>query len=194
MEKWNNDEEWDIDEPMWKKAVDFANAYHTKAGQYRIGKNGERLPYITHIHEVMKILINEAKITDDEILTVAALHDVVEDTDCTLDKIKEEFGESIAEAVDLMTRRKDQPFGEYAERIFTNQKYPWVGTIKLADRIHNLRTYPEVMNNGKVKYKYDETVKYIKPYAKKQSPVLDKKLDESMQMLRDFFANQEVEY
>ena len=85
MDKWNNDEEWKIDsEPMWKRAVDFANKYHTKAGQYRIGKNGEKFPYITHIQEVMRILINEAKITDDEVLTVAALHDVIEDTECTL--------------------------------------------------------------------------------------------------------------
>ena len=73
MEDWNNYDEWDIEEPMWKKAIDFANKYHVKAGQYRIGKDGEKIPYITHIYEVMKILTNEANITSDTVLTVAAL-------------------------------------------------------------------------------------------------------------------------
>ena len=194
MDKWNNDEEWKIDsEPMWKRAVDFANKYHTKAGQFRIGKNGEKLPYITHIQEVMRILINEAKITDDEVLTVAALHDVIEDTECTFKIVKEEFGEDIAEAVDLLSRKEGQPFDEYARNIFTNQKFPWLGDIKLADRIHNLRTYPEVGNKGKVKYKYDETVRCIKPYAEKQSPILNKKLDESIQMIEDFLGDDQLQ-
>lgn len=193
MDKWNNDDEWNIKQPKWKRAVDFANKYHTKSGQYRIGKNGERLPYITHIYGVMKILINEAKITSDDVLTVAALHDVVEDTDCTLEKIKEEFGEDIAKAVDLLTRKEGQLFAEYAENIFSNQEYPWVGDIKLADRIHNLRTYPEVKDNKRVKYKYDETLKCIKPYAKRQSPMLNKLLDEAMQMISDFLGDEEVQ-
>lgn len=195
MDKWNNDEEWEMDsEPMWKRAVDFANKYHTKAGQYRIGKNGEKLPYITHIQEVMRILINEAKITDDEVLTVAALHDVIEDTECTFEIVKKEFGEDIAEAVNLLTRKEGQPFDEYARNIFTNQKFPWLGDIKLADRIHNLRTYPEVGNKGKVKYKYDETVRCIKTYAEKQSPILNKKLDESMQMIEDFLGDDQFQH
>ena len=117
----------------------------------------------------------------------------MEDTECTYEELEEKFGTHIAEAVDLLTRREGQPFEEYAQRIFTNQEYPWVGTIKLADRIHNLRTYPEVKNNGKVKYKYDETVKYIKPYAEKQSPILNKKLDESMQMIKDFLRDEEIQ-
>lgn len=193
MDKWNNDEEWDVRQPMWKKAVDFANKYHTKAGQYRIGKNGEKLPYITHIQEVMRILINEAKITSDNILTVAALHDVLEDTECTYEELAETFGSHIAEPVDLLTRKEGQSFDEYAKNIFMNEKYPWVGTIKLADRIHNLRTYPEVKDNGKVKYKYDETVRCIKPYAEKQSPILNKKLDESMQMIEDFLGDDQLQ-
>ena len=191
MDKWNNYDEWDLDEPSWKKAVDFANKYHSKSGQYRIGKNGEKLPYMTHIYAVMKILTDEANITSDKVLTVAALHDVVEDTECTIEDVKEEFGEDIAEAVDLLTRKEGQSFDEYAERIFTSKKFPWLGKVKIADRIHNLRTYPEVGDKGKVKYKYDETVRCIKPYAEKQSPILSKKLDESMKMIRDFLGDKE---
>lgn len=194
MDKWNDDRKWEIDrEPMWKRALDFANKYHTRAGQYRIAKNGDKLPYIVHIQEVMRILINEAKITDDEVLTVAALHDVIEDTECTFEIVKEEFGEDIAQAVNFLSRKEGQPFDEYAKNIFMNHKFPWLGDIKLADRIHNLRTYPEINNKGKVRYKYDETVRCIKPYAEKQSAILNKKLDESMQMIEDFLGDDQLQ-
>lgn len=194
MDNWNNYDEWEIDEPTWKKAVDFANKYHTKSGQYRIGKNGEKLPYITHIYEVMKILTNEANITSDKVLTVAALHDVIEDTECTFEDVAKEFGEDIAEAVDLLSRKDGQSFDEYSKNIFTCKKFPWLGTIKLADRIHNMRTYPEVNDYEKIKYKYNETLRCITPYAEKQSPILAKKLHETMNMIKGFLANKEPEF
>lgn len=194
MDNWNNYEDWEIDEPTWKKAVDFANKYHTKANQYRIGKNGERLPYITHIYGVMKILTSEANITSDKVLTVAALHDVIEDTECTYQDVASVFGEDIAKAVDLLSRKEGQPFEEYSAQIFNCREFPWLGTIKLADRIHNMRTYPEINNPGKVKYKYDETLRCITPYAEKQSPILARKLAETMDMIKDFLRNKEPEF
>ncbi len=194
MDNWNNYEEWDIEEPMWKKAVDFANQYHTKAGQYRIGKNGEKLPYITHIYEVMKILTNEANITSDKVLTVAALHDTIEDTECTFEDIEVEFGTDIAEAVNLLSRKDGQPFDEHARNIFTSKKFPWLGAIKLADRIHNMRTYPETKDYDRIKYKYNETLRAVTPYAEKQSPILAKKLNETMDMIKNLLNNKEIEF
>lgn len=194
MDNRNNYEEWDLEEPMWKKAIDFANKYHTEAGQYRIGKNGEKIPYITHIYEVMKILTNEANITSDKVLTVAALHDVIEDTKCTFEDVAKVFGEDIAEAVSLLSRDDGQPFDEYAEKIFTSKKFPWLGTIKLADRIHNMRTYPETKNYEKIKYKYDETLRAITPYAEKQSPILAQKLDETMDMIKDLLNQKKMNF
>lgn len=194
MDNWNNYEEWDLEEPMWKKAIDFANKYHTEAGQYRIGKNGEKIPYITHIYEVMKILTNEANITSDKVLTVAALHDVIEDTKCTFEDVAKVFGEDIAEAVSLLSRDEGQPFDDYAQKIFTSKKFPWLGTIKLADRIHNMRTYPETKNYEKIKYKYDETLRAITPYAEKQSPILAQKLDETMDMIKDLLNQKKMNF
>lgn len=194
MDNWNNYEEWEIEEPMWKKAVDFANKYHTKAGQYRIGKNGEKLPYITHIYEVMKILTNEANITSDIVLTVAALHDTIEDTECTFEDIAQTFGEDIAEAVMLLSREDGQDFDEYSKKIFTSKKFPWLGSVKLADRIHNMRTYPETKNYEKIKYKYDETLRAVTPYAEEQSPILAQKLSETMDMIKDFLNDKEIEF
>lgn len=194
MDNWNNYEEWDIEEPMWKKAVDFANRYHTKAGQYRIDKNGEKIPYITHIYEVMRILTNEANITSDKVLTVAALHDVIEDTECTFEDVAKTFGEDIAEAVQLLSRNEGQPFDEYAEKIFTSEKFPWLGSVKLADRIHNMRTYPETKDYGKIKYKYDETLRAVTPYAEKHSPILAQKLSETMDMIKNLLNQKKMNF
>lgn len=194
MDNWNNYKEWEIEEPMWKKAVNFANKYHTQAGQYRIGKNGEKLPYITHIYEVMKILTNEANITSDTVLTVAALHDTIEDTACTYEDIAKTFGEDIAEAVNLLSREDGQNFDEYAEKIFNSKKFPWLGSIKLADRIHNMRTYPETKNYEKIKYKYNETLRAVTPYAEKQSPILALKLNQTMDMIKTLLNDKEIEF
>ena len=192
MDKWNDEKNWDIKDPMWKHAIDFANKYHMKAGQYRIGKNGEKLPYITHIQEVMRILINEANIKSYDVLTVAALHDVLEDTECDYDSLKIEFGEYIADAVELLTRKEGESFEEYSKKIFTSEKYPWIGNIKLADRIHNLRTYPEVKDSKTSMYKLEETRKYIEPYANEKSPILAKKLRESMEELEESLAEEKI--
>lgn len=193
MEKWNDYENWDMKEPTWKTAIDYANKYHTKAGQFRIGKNGEKLPYITHIKEVMRILINEANIKSYDVLTVAALHDVIEDTECSYDDVKRDFGEYIAGAVKLLSKEKGQSAEEYFENIFKSKEYPWVGTIKLADRIHNLRTYPEIKDVKRSRYKIEETKKYIEPYADGQSHILAKILRESVDELEEAIAKDENE-
>jgi len=193
MEKWNDEKNWDIKEPIWKQAIDYANRYHSEAGQFRIGKNGEKLPYITHIQEVMRILINEANIKSYDVLTVTALHDVIEDTECSYEDVKKEFGEYIADAVELLTRKEGQSFEEYSEKIFTNEKYPWLGAIKLADRIHNLRTYPEVKDSKKSRYKLEETKKYIEPYADGKSPILAEKLREAMTELEESLSKEKDE-
>ena len=193
MEKWNDEKNWDIKEPIWKQAIEYANKYHSAAGQYRIGKNGEKLPYITHIQEVMRILIDEANIKSYDVLTVTALHDVIEDTECSYEDVKREYGEYIADAVELLTRKEGQSFEEYSEKIFTSEKYPWVSVIKLADRIHNLRTYPEVKDSKKSRYKLEETKKYIEPYADEKSPILAKKLREAMEELEEILSKEENE-
>lgn len=173
MEKWNDEKNWDIKEPVWRQAIDYAHNYHTKAGQYRISRSGEKIPYITHIQEVMRILINEANIKSYDILTVTALHDVLNGTDCTLENVRSDFGNYIAGAVDLLTIKENQSYDEYTKSIFTSKEYSWVGAIKLAERIHELRFFQD---RKELKSKIGETRKYIQPYAKGASPILAEKL------------------
>ena len=57
-----------------------------------------------------------------------------------------------------------------------------------------MRTYPETKNYGKIKYKYDETLRTITPYAEKQSHILAQKLDETMDMIKNFLNDKEIEH
>jgi guanosine-3',5'-bis(diphosphate) 3'-pyrophosphohydrolase len=80
-----------------RDAYEFASEAH--AGQQR--KDGD-LPYIAHPVEVARLLDAEG-VADDEMLAATFLHDVVEDTDHTLDEIRDRFGAEVGELVAAMT-------------------------------------------------------------------------------------------
>ncbi len=111
-----------------------AEAHH---GQYR---KGTHTPYITHPYAVGLILM-EAGCT--EIVIIAGiLHDTVEDTDLTLDFIRERFGDAVANIVDGCSENKALRWRarktEKIEALRTES--PEVCTVTCADKLHNLRT------------------------------------------------------
>ena len=108
---------------LTKKAMKIAYDAH----QGQLDKGG--LPYVFHPWHL-------AEQMDDEISTVAALlHDVVEDTDWTLEQLEAEgFPKEILEVLDLLTHPEGQPYMEYIERLQYN---PIAVKIKLADLRHN---------------------------------------------------------
>ncbi|MGL5577809.1 MAG: RelA/SpoT family protein [Fusobacteriaceae bacterium] len=118
----------------------FLLAEESHKGQYR--KSGE--DYILHPVEVTKILI-ELKMDTDTIVA-GILHDIVEDTFITLADIKYNFGESVAELVDGVTKLRNLPNGtknqyeNLRKMILAMSKNLSVIIIKLADRLHNMRT------------------------------------------------------
>lgn len=75
-------------------------------------------PYIHHVRRVVEYL-REAG-AGENVLAVAWLHDVVEDTDVTLEQIRRLFGSTIATAVDAITHRKGEPRVEYYRRVGAN--------------------------------------------------------------------------
>ena len=128
-----------------EKAIQLATKAHE--GQRR--KSGE--PYITHPLAVMKIVQDWGM--DEDTIIAAVLHDTVEDTDVTLDDIKNEFGESVAFLVDGVTKLGSARSGmrdidTYLPETKDNLLRLLVAVgadvrvliIKLADRLHNLRT------------------------------------------------------
>ena len=108
--------------PLTKKAIKLA--YEAHKDQY--DKSG--LPYITHP-------LHLAEYMDDEYTTVTALlHDVVEDTDITLDDLAKEFPEEVIEARKLLTHQKDISYMDYVAKIKTNNI---AKAVKIADLKHN---------------------------------------------------------
>ena len=128
------------DSKLILKAYNFANKYHE--GQKR--RSGE--PYIIHPLNVAYILAGIG--LDDSTICAALLHDVVEDTDITNEDLVKEFGIEIAEMVAGVTKLGNVPFDtieeqqveDYRKMFLAMGKDIRVIIIKLADRLHNMRT------------------------------------------------------
>ena len=121
-----------------RRAYEVAEQYHR--GQTR--KSGA--PYVTHPLAVALILAELGM--DTTTLAAALLHDTVEDTDLTLGQVHAEFGEEVAVLVDGVTKLDGSKWGDRAEAetfrkiILAAADDLRVLVIKLADRVHNLRT------------------------------------------------------
>ena len=106
-----------------KKAMKLCYEAHKD----QVDKTG--VPYVFHPFHVAEQMTSEAS------TIVALLHDVVEDTDYTLDDIANQgFGKEIVEAVALMTHEDDVPYLDYVARLKDN---PIAREVKLADLAHN---------------------------------------------------------
>jgi GTP diphosphokinase / guanosine-3',5'-bis(diphosphate) 3'-diphosphatase len=128
----------DADLSVLHKAYVLAESSHR--GQYR--KSGD--PYITHPLAVTLILAELGAETTT--LTAAILHDTVEDTDVTLDQVGREFGKEVRYLVDGVTKLEKVDYGAAAEPETFRKMLVATGndvrvmSIKLADRLHNMRT------------------------------------------------------
>ena len=153
----------DID--LIEKAYKYADGKHT--GQKR--KSGEE--YIIHPLSVAIILSNLK--TDRDTIIGGLLHDVVEDTDATLDEIESNFGSGVRALVDGVTKLtqlnlvndKVELQAENLRKMFLAMARDIrVIIIKLADRLHNLRTL-EYQSEEKQKEKALETLEIYSPIA-----------------------------
>jgi (p)ppGpp synthase/HD superfamily hydrolase len=123
-------------EGLARDAYEFASSAH--AGQVR---KGDDSPYIAHPVEVARLLIDE-RVADDELLAATFLHDVVEDTDHTLEEIRERFGDGVSELVEVMT--EDKAVEPYERRKEHHRDQVEAGgerpvQIYAADKLANLR-------------------------------------------------------
>ena len=146
------------------KAYNLAKSAHSN--QQR--KSGE--PYIIHPIEVAKILV-EIKL-DDETICAALLHDSIEDTQTTKEMIEKEFGKSIGEMVEGITKLDKLVYKTIEEEQVENFRKMFLAMgkdiriilVKLADRLHNMRTL-KYMNREKQIEKAKETMEIYAPLA-----------------------------
>lgn len=158
----NNLEPDEIDEI--DKAFDWARQSHE--GQLRF--SGQ--PYIIHPIAVAQILADYGM--DKGCIIAALLHDIVEDTDATIDDVRERFGDEIASIVDGLTKMGKVPLSTKEEQQAENVRKMLLAMsqdirviiIKLADRIHNLRTL-SFMRPQKRRDKAQETLEIYAPIA-----------------------------
>lgn len=149
---------------------DVTKAYHTAEEAHKEQHRVSGESYILHPLAVAQILA-DMKI-DTTTITAALLHDVVEDTACTLEDLRNEFGREVAFLVDGVTKlsrlnyrtKEDQQLNSMRKMFLAMAKDVRVVVIKLADRLHNMRTL-RYMRSDKQKRIAQETLEIFAPLA-----------------------------
>lgn len=175
----------------------FSQEKYLKALNYAAKAHGEQktpqgLPYLTHLCSVAMEIIyacekGEVKEEDSNFaISVALLHDVLEDTDVTISDLIEEFGEEIASGVDALTKdmtleSKKEQMADSVNKLLT-QSYA-VQSVKLADRITNLQKPPASWDNQRI-YSYFQESKFILSCLKNANPFLSKRLEDKINTYR----------
>src|SRR5262245_50568380 len=153
-----------VDKELITRAFDYAEEHHR--GQVR--RSGEE--FIRHPWGVAQICAELH--LDEQTIAAALLHDVVEDTETSLDDVRAEFGNEIAQLVEGVTKltriqfssREQAEAENYRKRIVALAQDVRVILIKLADRLHNLRTI-DYLGEQKQLQKAKETLDVYAPLA-----------------------------
>lgn len=161
IKKYDDDED---DIKLIRRAYDYAEKKHF--GQKRISGDD----YILHPLNVALILTEIS--ADAPCMAAALLHDTIEDSDATKEDIEKNFGSEVALLVDGVTKINKINFASDSEASAANQRKILVGLsedvrviiIKLADRLHNMRTI-SVLSEEKQKQKAKETLEILTPVA-----------------------------
>lgn len=133
-----------------RAAFEFAREAHSPQRR----KSGE--PYIIHPVNVARIVAEELELGADPVIA-AFLHDVVEDTQYTIDDIRERFGEEVAFLVGVVTKEKKEKYVHSKQidnfrQILASMQYDVRALlIKLADRLHNMRTLDSMRADKQMK-------------------------------------------
>ena len=154
-----------LDTDSLNKAYNFALEAHQNQ------KREEGVPYIIHPVAVANIL-TELKL-DSATITTGLLHDTIEDTNVTFENVKKEFGEEVANLVDGVTKisaledkaSNNSKAENFRKLILATSKDIRVLLVKLADRLHNMRTINFVKDKEKIIRKAKETMEIYAPLA-----------------------------
>lgn len=156
-----------FDEIKLNKAIDFAVHYHG----HQTRESGD--PYYYHVFGVADIVI-QMRLDSSSVIT-ALLHDTVEDTDLTLEEIEQHFGSEIAKLVDGVTKLTKIEFTpdhirqaeNFRKLLLAMSEDIRVLLVKLADRLHNMRTIDHVKSPEKRMRIAVETMEIYAPLAER---------------------------
>ena len=156
----------DADTDLLRKAYDFSAAEH--AGQTR--RSGE--PYVSHPLEVASLVADMR--LDDVAIAAGLLHDVVEDTLTSIERVQELFGPEVAHVVEGVTKISTIPFSSSEERQAENFRKMLLAMVddirvilvKLADRLHNMRTLDYLSEDRRLTIA-QETLEIYAPIAQR---------------------------
>ena len=149
----------------------LTKAYNFALEAHKNQKRDEGTPYISHPVAVANIL-TELKL-DSATITTGLLHDTVEDTKATYDTVKKEFGKEVADLVDGVTKisaleekaLENSRAENLRKLILATSKDIRVLLVKLADRLHNMRTIHYIKDENKKIRKAKETMEIYAPLA-----------------------------
>ncbi len=152
------------DSKLIKKAYEFAKAHHGD----QLRRSGE--PYIVHPVQVAYILSTLG--LDDSTICAALLHDTIEDTDLSKQDLVQEFGLEVAELVDGVTKLSKLQYASMEEQQVENYRKMFLAMgkdirvilIKLADRLHNMRTLKYLTRDRQIA-NANETMELYAPLA-----------------------------
>jgi GTP pyrophosphokinase len=126
-------------------------------------------PYAEHLLEALEVLVRGAGVSDRDVLCAAVLHDVVEDTPCTIAGVRAAFGDHVADLVGWVTKPDAEPGADkkavkeaYLKRLAGGPEDAIL--VKLADRASNVQTLRNLGLEKQREY-YAQTVSYIVPLA-----------------------------
>ena len=149
----------------------IVSAYKFAAEFHRNQRRRSGEPYINHPVEVALILARDLHM-DEESICAALLHDTVEDTPATLDDVRQRFGDGVAEIVDGVTKLTSIHVDSMDEKQALNLRKMFLAMskdirvviVKLADRLHNMRTLAAIPPDRQL-YKARETMDVYAPLA-----------------------------
>jgi len=143
-------------------AVAFATRFHGDQ------KRPTGAPYVEHLLEALEFLVRGAGVTDPDVLCAAVLHDVVEDTPCTIADVRAAFGDRVADIVAWVTKPEADPGAENAVKEAYLKGLADAPDdailVKLADRASNVQTLRNLRPQKQRDY-YAQTVAYVMPLA-----------------------------
>lgn len=145
---------------------------------------GEKLPYLTHLGNVLMETMGVASTLENPELAIccAILHDSIEDTKVTYEKVEKEFGKAVADGVMALTKdeilvTKQEKMLDSLQRILKQPKAVWA--VKMADRISNLGEPPHYWKKEKVQ-SYQNEAKVILEHLSEGNELLAIRLQEKI--------------